>query len=216
MHVCTILKRNWVKGCCSVTSIRSKMVNFGTSCNLALKTVTPDHNSAFIGPIGWQGKILKKILSLLLKRKWANLIDPEPNLSFRNHMCHVFLHPSSLPHYRARPSILTPGNFIMAYKALLERVKRQKQSCLKYTKMQDTVNAYWREQGKPIEEHKGAHKIAEENGIKISGGSLLISTRVGEVHRKHMRHNKTLPLQKKRFSSTSLMNLQIAASPDPS
>ena len=54
----------------------------------------------------------------------------------------------------------------MAYKALSEHVKRQKQSRLKHVKMHDAVNAYQREQGTPIEERKGAHKIAEEYGIK--------------------------------------------------
>ena len=61
----------------------------------------------------------------------------------------------------------------MAYKALSECVKRQKQSCLKHTKMHDTVNAYQREQGKPIEECKGARKIAEEHSIKKQWTTII-------------------------------------------
>jgi hypothetical protein len=61
----------------------------------------------------------------------------------------------------------------MAYKALSERVKRQKQSRLKHAKMHDAVNAYRREQGKPIEERKGARKIAEEHGIKKQWRTII-------------------------------------------
>ena len=61
----------------------------------------------------------------------------------------------------------------MAYKALSERVKTQKQSRLKHAKMHDAVNAYQREQGKPIEECKGARKIAEEYGIKKQWRTII-------------------------------------------
>ena len=128
-------------------------------------------------------------------------------------MCHIILHLSSLPHYGAHCSILTPGNFIMAYKALSEHVKRQKQSHLKHSKMHDIVNMYQHEQGKPIEECKGGHNIAEEHGIKKQWRT--ITNQYNDRQRKHTRHNRSLPLQKKRFLSTSLMSLQIVVFPRP-
>ena len=82
----------------------------------------------------------------------------------------------------------------MAYKALSEHVKRQKQSHLKHAKMHDMVNMYWHEQGKPIEECKGAHKIAEEHGIKKQWRTIINQYNGGQTAQEaHKAQQKLTP-----------------------
>jgi hypothetical protein len=53
----------------------------------------------------------------------------------------------------------------MPYKVLSEHVKHQKQGHANAVIMQNTVNAYCREQAKPANLWKGAQKIAKDYGI---------------------------------------------------
>ena len=75
------------------------------------------------------------------------------------------LRPFTLPYYRLPPSILAQLHYIMAKKALSERVKKAKQSQLKESKLKEAVDAYRHKQSKPVHLRKGARKIAEEYGI---------------------------------------------------